>query len=84
MKSYSHLQQELLHEKAKLAKMTSTVKQLGTKLKEANQERIASNSEAVHYRKLYNELNGKLGQLVLSADECHERANKVNNRGFGF
>jgi hypothetical protein len=84
MKSYPHLQQELLHEKAKLAKMTSTVKQLGTKLKDSNQEREASEIEAIHYRNLYNALNGKLGQLVLSVDECQGRANKINNRGFGF
>ena len=76
------LEAELLNEKAKLAKMTSTVKQLGAKLKTANQNHEWAMLEADHYRDEYHSLIGKLGNMVLTIDEQHERANEINNRNF--
>jgi chromosome segregation ATPase len=80
MKTITELELELAL--AKLDKMTSTVKQLGTKLKEANQSAQWASQESDHYLKLYTELNNKVSSLVLSTDECHERAIKINNRNF--
>lgn len=76
------LEAELLHEKAKLSKMTSTVKQLGTKLKDANEMCNNLYCEKEYYKDSYFNLNDTLSKLTLSVDESHERANKFNNRGF--
>ena len=82
MKTIKELEADLNLANLKLEKMTATVKQLGTKLKHANQWGSWSKQEAEHYRLLYSELNGKVSQLVLSRNECHERANEINNRNF--
>ena len=82
MKTIKELEADLNLANLKLEKMTATVKQLGTKLNRANQESDWSKQEANHYRVLHSKLHAKVSQLVLSRDECHERANEINSRNF--
>ena len=64
MKSYSQLQQELILSNAKLDKMTSTVKQLGTKLKKSNEIYRDSQCELIFYKGKYNEIKQSMIHIL--------------------
>jgi hypothetical protein len=74
MKSVIELELEL--SQAKLAKMTSTVKQLGTKLKDANFELQWALQEADFLRGKHREflsLKKEMSKFVLTSEELEQR-----------
>ena len=78
MKSVIELELEL--SQAKLAKMTSTVKQLGTKLKDANFDLYWATQDANNLRernKEFLDFKNKMAKFVLTPEELNERK-KVN------
>ena len=75
MKSILELELELAN--AKLAKMTSTVKQLGTKLTKVNEESAELGSELCYYKSEYNRLRAiedSVRKAVLTKNESHVQA----------
>jgi len=74
MKSYSQIQQELILERAKLEKMTSTVKQLGTKLNDANKNAENLGAELAYYKCSYKKMYDCISAMILTTDEAHNRA----------
>ena len=75
MKSILELELELAN--AKLAKMTSTVKQLGTKLSKANEALYNAEHELSHYKVAHRINTKKLNEIaksILTVEESHQRA----------
>ena len=75
MKSILELELELAN--AKLAKMTSTVKQLGTKLSSSNEKKNELESELAYYRMEYSKLRvlkDSVRKAVLTKEESHTQA----------
>jgi len=81
MKSVIELELEL--SQAKLAKMTSTVKQLGTKLKDANLELVWEKRETSFLRADKKELlllKKKIAEAVLTPEELGQRVKQKQAR----
>ena len=81
MKSVIELELEL--SQAKLAKMTSTVKQLGTKLKDANLELVREKRETSFLRADKKELlllKKKIAEAVLTPEEIEQRVEQKQAR----
>lgn len=75
MKSILELELELAN--AKLAKMTSTIKQLGTKLKNSNEDIAMLNMELWYYKDQNKKLNlfkDSIRKISLTKDESHAQA----------
>ena len=81
MKSIIELELEVQLLNLKLDKMTSTVKQLGTKLQDANISANDAKHELSWYKEKYNTLNDAVCRVVLCKDEAHARALSINNAG---
>lgn len=75
MKSILELELELAN--AKLAKMTSTVKQLGTKLRVANENNADCKMELAYYKHEASRLKAvenSIRKAVLTREESHAQA----------
>lgn len=78
MLSNKELQEQLDLATEKLGKMTSTVKQLGTKLKKSNDDLRNVYWECQWYKTRYKEVHSQIEKLTLTVDEAHERALQIS------